>query len=100
MNKTERPVFSLGETLTDGQLAYFRTHGIIQFRNFIDKDTVVQFIGEVERVQKNLLDNDVKKVNGIPLKFGRDVNEAPLIQRIAFASHYSKLLAGILKDPR
>jgi hypothetical protein len=51
-------------------------------------------------VQQYLLDNNIKKVNGIPLKFGYDERNRTLIQRIAFASHYSTILSDLLKDER
>jgi hypothetical protein len=51
-------------------------------------------------VERHLLERGISKVNGIPLKFGRDVDGATLIQRIAFASHYSEVLKRFLGDPR
>lgn len=100
MNKTDQPVFRFEGTITNPQLQYFRKHGIIQFKNFIDKDTVQRFIRETENVQHQLLQYDIKKVNGIPLKFGQDETGAPFIQRIAFASQYSDTLSSFLKDKR
>src|SRR6187399_2515239 len=87
-------------SLTHEQLRYFDKHGIIQFKGFIDKDTVAAVLQEVKQVERHLLGKSIQKVNGIPLKFGQDVNGAPLIQRIAFASHYSSVLKGLLGDSR
>jgi len=87
-------------SLTHEQLRYFDKHGIIQFKGFIEKDTVAAVLQEVQQVERHLLDKSIQKVNGIPLKFGQDVNGAPLIQRIAFASHYSSVLKGLLRDSR
>lgn len=100
MNKTDQPVFRFEGTITNPQLQYFRKHGIIQFKNFIDRNTVQRFIRETENVQSQLLRFDIKKVNGIPLKFGQDETGAPFIQRIAFASQYSDTLSKFLKDQR
>ncbi|WP_343306211.1 phytanoyl-CoA dioxygenase family protein [Chitinophaga niabensis] len=100
MNKTEQPVFRFEGTITNPQLQYFRKHGIIQFKNFVDRNTVQRFIRETENVQDQLLRYDIKKVNGIPLKFGQDETGAPFIQRIAFASQYSDTLSNFLKDKR
>ncbi|WP_225979941.1 hypothetical protein [Pseudobacter ginsenosidimutans] len=53
---------------------------------------------EVNDVQEYLISNNIDKVNGIPLKFGQDTDGKLLIQRIAFASQYSRFLSGLLKD--
>ncbi len=100
MKKFEHIIFQLGNTITEEQLSFFNKYGIIQFKNFIDKETVDEFIAEIEKVQQHLISKDIKKVNGIPLKFGSDADGTPLIQRIAFASHYSKRLSEFLKDER
>lgn len=101
MDKKKAPRhFSFENTLTDEQLRYFNEHGIIQFKGFVDKATVAVFLQEVQDTERYLLNKGVSKINGIPLKFGRDVDGAPLIQRIAFASHYSSVLKKFLQDPR
>lgn len=100
MDKVIPNVFRLGKNLTNTHLQHFHTHGVIQFRNFIDKDTLALFIREVKSAEQYLLSNNITKVNGIPLKFGHDTDGSPLIQRIAFASHYSPVLKEFLQDPR
>ena len=93
-------VFSFGDGLSSGQLSYFREHGIIQFRGFADAGRVASLVAEVEAVERYLLAHGVDKVNGIPLKFGWNTDGSLLIQRIAFASHYSAVLRAFLGDPR
>ncbi|NSL90663.1 phytanoyl-CoA dioxygenase family protein [Chitinophaga solisilvae] len=100
MKTNTQPVFRLDTAVTDTHLAYFQQHGIIQFKNFLDKDTLALILQEVTHVQQLLLRNNIQKVNGIPLKFGTDLDGSPLIQRIAFASHYSSILRGLLKEER
>lgn len=100
MKTTNQPVFSLAGGVTAAHLAWFRTYGIIQFKNFLDKNALTTVHEEVQRVQELLIRNNVQKVNGIPLKLGTDVDGSPLIQRIAFASHYSNVLRELLKDKR
>jgi phytanoyl-CoA hydroxylase len=92
--------FHFEDKITDSQLRYFNEHGIIQFKKFIDKRTLATFLAEIKSAELYLLGNGIRKVNGIPLKFGQDVNGSPLIQRIAFASHYSPVLKEFLRDPR
>lgn len=86
--------------LEQSHLEHFRRHGVIQFKQFIDKDTVALFLKEIRGVERSLLARGITKVNGIPLKMGKDVDGSALIQRIAFASHYSPVLSRFLKDPR
>ena len=100
MNKLIEDVFHLDQRLTGNHLRYFRQHGMIQFKKFIDEDTVGLFIREMKNAEYYLLYNGVTKVNGIPLKIGKDLDGRPLIQRIAFASHYSPVLKEFLKDLR
>ncbi|PWU03380.1 MAG: phytanoyl-CoA dioxygenase [Bacteroidetes bacterium] len=100
MSKVHQQVYKFGDKLTQEQLDFFKKNGILQFRGFVDKATVKEFLGEVNNVQNELLNNNIKKINGIPLKIGNDTNDKKFIQRIAFTSHYSKKLSEFLKDPR
>ena len=100
MNKFEMPDFYFRDSITNEQLEFFNKHGIIQFKNFVDKTTVSSFLKEVGEVQRELLDSHTKKVNGIPLKFGVDIDGSELIQRIAFTSFYSKRLKEFLSEKK
>lgn len=100
MKTTHQPVFRLSEGVTETHLDYFRQHGIIQFKGFLDKNQLSIVHNELQQVQELLLRNNIQKVNGIPLKFGTDVDGGPLIQRIAFASHYSNALRELLKNKK
>jgi hypothetical protein len=84
MKKFEMPDFYFSGTITPEQQEFFDKYGIIQFKKFIDTTTVSLFLKETENVQKHLLSSDTKKVNGIPLKFGTDIDGSRLVQRIAF----------------
>lgn len=92
--------FTLGAQLTPEQLNYFDKNGIIQFRRFVDRIAVVDLLMELRAVEDYLLSKNITKVNGIPLKFGRDIDGSIFIQRIAFASQYSHALRSFLRDPR
>ncbi len=100
MTKLTCPGFVLGEKLTDEQLHYFDKNGVIIFRNFISKDTVSQFIDEVTRIEAEWLAEGRDKVNGVPLKFGKDAQGNKMIQRLCFLSLHSKPLHQLLQDPR
>ena len=92
--------FSWEDSLTNEQLHHFQTYGVIQFKQFVDKQTVKAFLDEVANVERYLINHNIDKVNGIPLKFGQDLDGRLFIQRIAFASQYSSVLSNFLKDTR
>lgn len=86
--------------LTPHQLDFFYKNGYIHIRNFVKKETVKLFLSEVQQVQTKLLSSNTEKVNGIPLKYGNDVDGKVMIQRLAFTSKFSPILSEFLKDPR
>ena len=100
MSKTNVPDFVLGEKLTAEQHEYFRKNGVILFRNFISRETVTLFIDEINRIEKEWLEQGLDKINGIPLKFGIDEHGRKMIQRFCFLSQYSIPLHNFLQDPR
>lgn len=100
MNKLQTPVFTLDTKLTKEQLDFFDKYGLIVFRNFINRDTVNLFLKETQRIEKEWLDQGVEKVNGIPLKFGKDEHGNKMIQRLCFTSLHSAVLHEFLQDPR
>lgn len=100
MSTINRNTFSLDESLSTEQINYFHQNGFIHFQNFISKETLQSILKEVNAVQQYLISNNYEKVNGVPLKFGQDTDGSLIIQRIAFASQYSKVLSDFLKDSR
>lgn len=101
MKKIECTDFILGSELTQDQVDFFDKNGVILFRNFLTKEQVAFFISETLRIEKLWLEEGREKVNGIPLKFGKDEYGNKMIQRACFLSLYSESLHGMLqKDPR
>lgn len=100
MSNINKLVFQFGDSLTAEQKNSFNQHGVLQFKNFINKATVADFLQEIKNVENQLLQDNVQKVNGIPLKFGKNTDGQRFIQRIAFTSQYSKVLSDFLKDKR
>lgn len=92
--------FHLNDHITPLHTAHLQKHGILHFKQFVSSHTVKEFLYEIGSVERHLLNKDTTAVNGIPLKFGSDVDGSPLIQRIAFASQYSKVLSNFLKSDR
>lgn len=100
MSTYQHKTYQFNARLTDEQLHFFNKYGFIHFKNFVSRGTVTTFIEELGKIQQELMSNKITKVNGVPLKYGCDSNGNPIIQRFAFASHYSKALSDFLKDKR
>jgi ectoine hydroxylase-related dioxygenase (phytanoyl-CoA dioxygenase family) len=104
MNYTPRefnyPLFTLGEKITDEQKKFFDTYGFLHFRPFLSPDMVAEILKESERVQAEWIAADLKFINGVPIKYGKDVDGHKIVQRFAFLNQYSPLLSDLLKDKR
>src|ERR1017187_2878671 len=92
--------FKFGDSLTEEQKIFFDKNGFLHFSNFISKENVALFIREIERIQKERLEKNLEKVNGVPLKFGQDLEGNKIIQRNCFLSLSSDVLHEFLQDPR
>jgi ectoine hydroxylase-related dioxygenase (phytanoyl-CoA dioxygenase family) len=92
--------FELGDKLTAEQLDFFNTHGYLHFKDFIKPETVKLFIEESEKIQENLISKNITKINGVPLKFGTDIDGKKIIQRFAFTSQQSEIFKEFILDPR
>lgn len=100
MNKLQVPNYSLDGKLSQEQLDFFDKYGLIVFRNFISREMVDLYISEIQRLEREWLAQGIEKINGIPLKFGKDENGQKTIQRFCFASQHSIALHKLLCDPR
>lgn len=94
------PVFSLQKELTKEQRDFFEQNGFIHFKRFISKETVAQLLSEAEKIQQDWVNRDLKMINGVPIKYGKDVDGKKIVQRFAFLNQHSPLFAEILKDER
>ena len=92
--------YELKDTLTEEQLDFFDEHGVIIFRNFLSKNKVDLYLSELKRLETEWLTEKKEKVNGIPLKFGKDEADRLTIQRLCFSSLYSDHLHTLLDDSR
>ena len=90
----------LGTALTEEQKSSFAKHGMIHFPGFITRETVAAIWSAVEMVQAEWITENREKVNGVPIKYGNDVDGKRIVQRFAFANQQSPVLAEFLKDPR
>ena len=90
----------LGATLTEEQKSFFAKYGMIHFPGFITRETVAAIWSAMEKVQADWIGQCREKINGVPIKYGNDVDGKRIVQRFAFANQHSPLLGEFLKDPR
>ncbi len=96
----EYPIFTLSDHLTREQIDFFETHGFLHFRPFIDAATVQEILHSAQQVEKTWIADGVEKVNGIPIKYGKDEHNNKIVQRFAFLSQYSPPVRELLHDSR
>ena len=94
------PTFTLGEKLSPEQKDFFEKNGFIHFKNFITKETVQLIIKASLEVQDKWLKNNIQKINGVPIKYGTDLNGDKIVQRFAFINQHHSTLDAFLSDPR
>lgn len=92
--------FSLGAEITAEQQDFFNRNGYIHFKNFIKPETVSDIIGASKQVEKTWAENNIDKVNGVPIKYGRDLDGTVIVQRFAFINQHHPLLDEFTLDPR
>lgn len=90
----------LGVLLTDEQKQSFAELGIIHFPGFLNPASVAEIWLAIEAVQAEWIAQGRTKVNGVPIKYGNDVDGKRIVQRFAFANQHSPVLAELLRDPR
>lgn len=100
MNRYQHTAYQFKNAITEEQLHFFNTHGVLHFKSFVNTETVKNFLQEINNIQQELISRQVTKINGIPLKYGYESSGKAIIQRLAFASHYSDVLRNFLQDER
>ncbi|RFM30345.1 phytanoyl-CoA dioxygenase family protein [Deminuibacter soli] len=92
--------FTLADKLTKEQLAFFDHYGFIHFKNFLTADTVNAIIAASKEVEQRWVADRVEKINGVPIKYGKDLNGETIVQRFAFINQHHPLLDRFIKDKR
>src|SRR5258708_1410506 len=100
MKKFECPDFVLGDKITEEQFNFFDKYGVIIFKCLFTRETGQIFRDEIKRNEKEWVDEGREKINGIPLKFGKDQDGNKMIQRMCFLSLYSDMFHELLQYPR
>lgn len=81
--------FLLDNNISFEHIEFFRKNGYLHFKKFISKSQVDTFLAELKSISDHILTNNIKKVNGVLLKFGIDGNGDKVIRRLAFATKHS-----------
>lgn len=92
--------FTLTEAISSEQRNFFEEYGFIHFENFINHEAVNTIVKASLEVEKKWIDNNISKVNGVPIKYGVDLNGLPIVQRFAFINKHHPVLNEFLHDPR
>lgn len=92
--------FTLGNVLTEEQQSFFEENGYIHFSNFLTPEQVQEIVSASEDVQQKWISGNVEKVNGVPVKYGKDLDGQPIVQRFAFINQHTRVLSDLLKDNR
>jgi phytanoyl-CoA hydroxylase len=95
------PVFELGaHGLTPEQAAFLELNGFAHFGRFLADGEVELVLQELRAVEERWLREGRRKARGIPIKYGRDHQGRPYVNRFAFASLYSDRLHALLASPK
>src|SRR4051812_21483361 len=100
VSKIQYQKFTLGDKLTEEQIAFFDRNGFIHFENVASSTEVNDIIQSTEDVQNMWISNDVKKINGVPIKYGHDENGNKIVHRFCFTSQYSDAVQSFVRNPR
>ncbi|MEO0312049.1 MAG: hypothetical protein RIQ89_1706 [Bacteroidota bacterium] len=100
MNQRSYQKFTLGEQLTEEQITFFNKNGFIHFTGVISTEEVDAIIRSTEDVQNKWISDGIKKINGVPVKYGIDENGRPIVHRFPFTSQYSGAVREFVNHPR
>ena len=94
------PDFTLGKALTDEQMAFFDAHGFIRFRSVASEEECVAISQALERLSDQWNEEGRKTALGIPIQWGLKPDGKRYVQRFAYSSHYSQVVADFCTSER
>lgn len=92
--------FFFSDKITPEQMKFYDEHGFIHYKNFFTSAQISDALKAVEILQSDWISQGLEKINGIPIKYGKDENGNKIIQRFAFASLHSEYLHRMVMDER
>lgn len=82
--------FRFDGQLTAEQYLFFQKNGFIHFEGFASQDEVKAILDSLDPIQEDWVSRNVQTINGIPIKYGKDVDGRAIVHRYAFTSQFSK----------
>jgi hypothetical protein len=98
--KLEYRKFVLGETIGPEEVEFFNKYGFIHYKGFITRERAERVARAIDEEKDRMVADGVKKVNGIPIKFGEDEKGNRIIQRFPYTSQRVAEVARLYDDPR
>lgn len=82
--------FRFNGSLTQEQKDFFNKNGFIHFEQYAPVSTANEIIQSTDKVQNEWINKGVEKINGIPVKYGKDVDGRQIVQRFPFTNLFSQ----------
>lgn len=92
--------FQFTGALTAEQIEFFNTNGFIHFKQFFNKNAIDAIIKASKEVEAEWLAKRIQKINGVPIKYGTDLDGSQIVQRFAFINKHHPVLEELSLDPR
>ena len=100
MEYKELPKFKLGSQISNEQLEFFDEYGFIHFVNVASDEECDSIIQAMSEMESQFLKEQREYVMGVPIKWGKDENDTPYINRFAYSSEYSEVIKNFVLDSR
>ena len=94
------PDFTLGTSLTPEQQTFFDTHGFIRFRNVANQQEVAALREALDQLSERWNTAGKTTALGIPIQWGLKPDGQRYVQRFAYTSHYSPVIADFCTSER
>ena len=78
--------FRYNGTVEPEHLQFYDKYGFIHFEGFFEKSYLQHVWDCIAKAHKHIIDNNIDKINGIPVKFGVDEKGNKIVQRLPFTN--------------
>ncbi len=92
--------FTLGDRLTPEQKAFYDEYGFVHFKKAFDEQTIQRMRDEIKAAADQLVEKQVTRINGVPIKFGTDRDGKMISQRTPFMNTLSPFVNEIVTSDR
>jgi hypothetical protein len=92
--------FRLGASVTPEEQRFFETWGYLHYEGFAAASEIDELRAALAELDARLCAERPERVRGIPIRYGRDVDGRPMVQRFAFTSLLSTPFHRFLRSGR